>query len=67
MKVRRGKNMSINKTYAAAEIFEDIPGDPDNVLMNLPQELMEEAGIKIGDELSISVDEENGFITIKKE
>lgn len=57
---------SKNKTYQVSEIFEDILEDPDSILMNLPQELMDEAGIKIGDEISISLDEKTYSIIIKK-
>jgi len=35
------------------EIFEDIEGDDDNVLMNIPPEIMELQGWKEGDTLRI--------------
>jgi formylmethanofuran dehydrogenase subunit D len=54
----------MKKTYLAEEIFEEIPGDPDNVMMKLPPELCEEMGWKEGDTLDISL--EDGAITIKK-
>lgn len=51
-------------TYTAEEIFEEIPGDPDNIIMNIPQELREVMGWNEGDELKITV--EDGAITISK-
>lgn len=54
----------MNKTYLAEEIFEDIPGDPDNVMMKIPPELCEAQGWKEGDVLTIKL--ENGAIIISK-
>ena len=51
-------------TYKVEEIFEDIPGDPDNVNMNIPSEIMESQGWKEGDILKIKIEE--GLITIVK-
>jgi AbrB family looped-hinge helix DNA binding protein len=51
-------------TFKAEEIFEDIPGDPDNVIMNLPPEICEQQGWKEGDTLTVTV--EDGAIIIKK-
>jgi hypothetical protein len=51
-------------TYKVEEIFEDIPGDPDNVNMNIPNEIMESQGWKEGDILKIKIEE--GLITIVK-
>lgn len=50
--------------FKAEEIFEDIPGDPDNVIMKLPPELCERMGWNEGDTLDITV--EDGSISIKK-
>ena len=50
--------------FKAEEIFEDIPGDPDNVIMKLPPELLERMGWLEGDTLDITV--EDGAISIKK-
>jgi hypothetical protein len=50
--------------FKAEEIFEDIPGDPDNVIMKLPPELLERMGWHEGDTLDITV--EDGAISIKK-
>jgi formylmethanofuran dehydrogenase subunit D len=54
----------IRHTYNAEDIFEDIPGDPDNVILKFPPELLEQAGWKEGDTLDIKV--EDGAITVTK-
>lgn len=51
-------------TYNAEDIFEDIPGDPDNVIMKIPPEILEKNGWKEGDTLTIKL--EDGAITITK-
>jgi len=51
-------------TFNAEDIFEDIPGDPDNVIMKLPPELLENTGWKDGDTLNIEI--EDGSIVISK-
>ena len=51
-------------TFKVEEIFEDIPGDPDNVMMKIPPEICEAQGWKEGDMLDIKV--ENGAIVISK-
>ena len=53
------------KTFKAEEIFEDIPGDPDNVIMKLPPEICQELGWKEGDVLNIKLTDE-GTIEITK-
>jgi formylmethanofuran dehydrogenase subunit D len=50
--------------YSADEIFENIPGDPDNVMMKIPPDICEKQGWKEGDNLKITV--EDGVITITK-
>ena len=52
------------KTFLVEEIFEDIPGDPDNVMMKIPPEICEQNGWKEGDTLNIVV--ENGTLIISK-
>jgi formylmethanofuran dehydrogenase subunit D len=52
-------------TFLAEEIFEDIPGDPDNVMMKIPPEILERNGWKEGDTLNIKL--EDGAIVISKE
>ena len=51
-------------TFKAEEIFEDIPGDPDNVMMKIPPEICEAQGWHEGDTLNVKV--ENGAIVISK-
>lgn len=50
--------------FNAEEIFEDIPGDPDNVMLKFPPELLEQVGWKEGDTLNIKLEE--GAIVISK-
>jgi formylmethanofuran dehydrogenase subunit D len=51
-------------TFNAEDIFEDIPGDPDNVIMKIPPEVLEKSGWKEGDMLNIEI--EDGAIVINK-
>jgi len=53
------------RTYKVEDIFEDIPNDVENVLMNLPPEVMEEAGIKPGDNVKISIGDQGSLIIQK--
>lgn len=60
-------NTQNNKTkfeFTAEEIFEEIPGDPDNVMLKFPPELLEQTGWKEGDTLNIQV--EDGALVISK-
>jgi len=50
--------------FNAEEIFEDIPGDPDNVMLKFPPELLEQVGWKEGDTLNITL--EDGALVISK-
>lgn len=52
------------KIYAVEEIFQDIPGDPDNVLFQIPPELCEQAGWREGDTIDIKA--EDGVIILTK-
>jgi len=45
--------MTKTLTYKAEDIFQDIEGDNENVLMNIPPEVAEKAGFKPGDTLKI--------------
>ena len=49
--------------YKAEDIFQDIEGDPDNVRMTIPPEILEQMGWKEGDTLLISTNDD-GSITI---
>lgn len=51
-------------TYTVEELFEDIPGDPDNVIMKIPPEICEIQGWKEGDTLNIKV--EDGAMVLSK-
>lgn len=51
-------------TYTVEELFEDIPGDPDNVIMKLPPEILEAQGWKEGDTINIKV--EDGAMVLSK-
>lgn len=51
-------------TYNASDLFEEIPGDPDNVMLKLPPEICEAQGWKEGDTISIKV--ENGAMILSK-
>ena len=48
-------------TYSVDEIFQDIEGDNENVLMNIPPEIAEKMGWQPGDLLRIEVLEEGGL------
>ena len=54
----------VNKEYKVEDIFEDIEGDEDNVLMNIPPEISEQMGWEPGDVLRVKV--EKGSIVIEK-
>jgi len=54
----------VNKEYKVEDIFEDIEGDEENVLMNIPEEIRDELGWEPGDVLRISVEE--GSIVLEK-
>ncbi len=45
----------MSKTYLSEEIFQEIPGDPDNILMTIPPEICEQANLNPGDTVKIEV------------
>lgn len=51
-------------TFNAEEIFEEIPDDPDNVIMKFPPEILEKAGWQEGDTLNIEL--QDGAIVVTK-
>ncbi len=58
-------NTKLDKlTFNAEDLFEEIPGDPDNVILKFPPEVLEHTGWKEGDTLDITV--EDGAIVVKK-
>jgi hypothetical protein len=63
MNNRLNNNME-KLTFKVDDIFEDIPGDPDNVIMKIPPEIIEHTGWREGDTLNIEI--EDGAIIIKK-
>lgn len=52
--------------YLAEEIFEDIPDDPDNVIMNIPPAVSAQLGLDIGDTLVVE-STNTGLVLRKKE
>jgi hypothetical protein len=50
--------------FNSDDIFEDIPGDPDNVILKFPPEVLEQTGWQTGDTLIVSV--VDGAISISK-
>ena len=50
--------------FNAEELFEDIPGDPDNVMMKIPPAVLEQTGWKEGDILNVKL--EDGAIILSK-
>lgn len=56
-----------NNIYKVEDIFQDIEGDKDNVLMNIPPEIAEKMGWKPGDVLRITTEETGGISIIKVE
>lgn len=50
--------------YNYEDIFEDIPDDPENILMKIPPEVLESTGWKEGDVLVIKA--EDGSIVLSK-
>lgn len=50
--------------FNADDLFEDIPGDPDNVMLKFPPEVLEQVGWKAGDTLNIQLKE--GALVISK-
>lgn len=50
--------------YKIDDIFEDNPDNPENVLMNIPPEIIKQMGWQPGDNLKITV--ENQIMSITK-
>jgi hypothetical protein len=55
---------NMNKTYLVEELFEDIEGDPDNIIFKIPPEICELQGWKEGDTMHIEATD--GQLIIKK-
>ena len=58
--------MNDNETFifTAEDIFEEIPDDPENVLMKIPDEVLKITGWNEGDTLNIKI--EDGKLLINK-
>ena len=52
-------------TYQVEDIFDEIPDDPKNVLMNLPPEICEEMNLKEGDNIKIELGDKGTLIITK--
>jgi AbrB family looped-hinge helix DNA binding protein len=57
--------MTKTAIYKQEDIFQEIPGDDKNVLMNIPPEVCEKMGWKPGDRIKVEVNEDR-TISIKK-
>jgi formylmethanofuran dehydrogenase subunit D len=53
--------------YKAEEIFEDIPDDPNNVNMKIPEEIAQEVGLKPGDKVKVLWGDQGTIIIQKAE
>jgi hypothetical protein len=51
-------------TFNVDDIFEDIPGDPDNVIMKIPPEIIKHTGWQEGDTLNVEI--VDGAVVISK-
>lgn len=52
----------VMKTYTVEELFSDIPGDPANVLLTFPPEVLESVCWEVGDTLSIRAEDDKIII-----
>lgn len=58
------EDSEVGKTYLVEELFQDIEGDPDNVIFNIPPEICESIGWTAGDTIKFRV--ENGSLYLEK-
>jgi hypothetical protein len=49
--------MSKSKMYSYDELFQEIPGDTENILLRFPQEFLEETGWMEGTVVNITVED----------
>ena len=54
-------------TYKVEDVFHDIPGDDENILMTIPPEICEKMGWKPGDRLSVKVREDKSIAIMRIE
>ena len=53
-------------TYKYEEIFQENPDNPDEVLMTIPEEILEAQGWVEGEKLKIVLSDDNTYISISK-
>lgn len=46
----------MTRTYTREELFKDIPGDPDHILLTIPAEFTDSLGWKENDEITVRLD-----------
>lgn len=61
---QNARRVQFSNSYNADELFEEIPGDDGNVLLNIPTEALDAAGLEIGD--PVDVVQDGNSIVIKK-
>jgi hypothetical protein len=64
MHYEKSKYIMEQLIFNAEDLFEEIPGDPDNVILKFPPEVIAQTGWKEGDSLDIKL--ENGALVISK-
>jgi hypothetical protein len=52
------------RTFLVEELFEDIPGDPDNVILKIPQEVCDAQGWIEGTKLDVTA--QDGALILRK-
>lgn len=57
--------MSKNYTFKQEDIFQEIPGDPENLNFTIPPEIMEAQGWKEGDNLKIEWGDQGSIVITK--
>lgn len=63
-----GPVMSVDSaTFNVEDIFEDIPDDPDHVLLKIPYVMTAQSGLDIGDEIVVEYDNERLIIRKKED
>lgn len=45
----------MTRTYTVEELFSEIPGDPDHILLTFPLDLTEKLGWKENDEIAVGL------------
>lgn len=56
----------MTRTYTREELFKDIPGDPDHILLTIPTEFADSLGWKENDEVTVDVNNGSLYITKNK-